>query len=464
MSSSRKEPLRILNNRTRITNIESAWHGISHTKSKKKKKSNQSSHDLSILDYYFENNKYPPEGHCIINSIIDRSANKLNNGIVVQDWKDYTRRKEAALPFKYKIINARLYRNAQNEDEFLPAEVAFPMITPEIRPHIHIWKRKAKVAIQIGNLNHNLMDLIESILPKKSRGVLGEIKNVDILLSTVCRVIEDMYPRNDKVAPYQGDFLYIRDYYNAVRWRIIRQRPYPISDREIKQWIYKDFIDGLCYETHSRYSNIVYEKSTSAYLCALECRENMIIQEMNDYYQNPLTHPTAQEALDIYDTVDIPDDPDCYNEDEGIIYEEILNEKEGGSKSMSSSNKKKEKVSQDTPINIYCPNCRPPMVIHRIYMILGGEDVRFELCPISDINTVPIELVKSLELPVYEEKKSEYNDNEVGDSDTPLLVVKAKVWVFELQQTHKLKFYVKPGDPTLGALWMEENKVKFPRF
>ncbi|EIJ92873.1 hypothetical protein NEPAR06_0823 [Nematocida parisii] len=463
MSSSTKEPLRILNNRTRITNTEDVVKGIPHKKSKKNKNSNQSSHDLSILDYYFKNNKYPPEGHCIINSIVDKSANKLNNGIVIQDWKEYTRRKEAALPFKYKIINARLYRNAQNEDEFLPAEVAFPMITPEIRPHIHIWKRKAWVAIQIGNLNHNLMDLIESILPKRSKGVLGEIKNVDTLLGAVCRMIEDMYPHNDEVAPYQGDFLYIRDYYNAVRWRIVRQRPYRISDREIKKWIYRDFIDGLCHETHLRYSDIVHEKSTSAYVCALECRENVIIQEMNDYYQNPLTHPDAQVILDIYDTIDISNSPDYYNERRGTLYSEMMqNEKKRGSKSMDSLDKKKEKVPQDTPINRNCPNCRPPTVVHKIYMILGGEDVRFELSPISDFNTLPIELVKYLELPVYEEKKSKYNDNEESDSDTPLLIVKAKVWVFELQQMQKIKFYVKPGDPMLGGLWMEENNVKLP--
>ncbi|KAI5151588.1 hypothetical protein NEAUS04_2518, partial [Nematocida ausubeli] len=149
---------------------------------------------------------------------------------------------------------------------------------------IRVWREEVKSIINMAGLDKDLTQLIIFLVPAEVESSLHGHEALDALLDAVCKFYEKKHRDTTHAVPKQENFLFIRDYYEAVQKRISGVQGGTIPDEKFQELVYTAFKDGLTLDTVKCNTYTPYKKAEE-YVKILEDFETRLLEELKHKYE-----------------------------------------------------------------------------------------------------------------------------------------------------------------------------------
>ncbi|KAI5162275.1 hypothetical protein NEAUS03_1969 [Nematocida ausubeli] len=238
---------------------------------------------LSLLGYYFQAMALPPLGHVIMNSLIKQKSQGKKE-VVIQDRAAIKHEENYSIEYKYQDVLSSRFLNGTDPTSNHGVLLQIPQVTPDVERKIRVWRKEVQSIINMTGLDKDLNQLIMHLVPSEVESILQGHVTLDALLDAVCNFYEKKHHTPTYTLPKQEDFLFIRDYYEAVQKMILGLQGAPIPEEKFQELVKPVFRDGLTIKTFIYYTSISY-KTLEESVKDLEKVETGLLEELRDKYQ-----------------------------------------------------------------------------------------------------------------------------------------------------------------------------------
>ncbi|KAI5149784.1 hypothetical protein NEAUS05_1902 [Nematocida ausubeli] len=254
--------------------------------SEKSNKNSSLSKMESLLGYYFQTKELPPIQHITVASLVKKKS-QGGNQIIIQDRAAIKYEEIAQIKYQYREVVVGSFIKTERLCARYSTTIKLPRVTPEVETKIRVWRQDVQEGIQMANLNNSPNDsavgLISYLLPTEAKEVVQGHTNINSLLEAVCCFYERKQCSAALAAPFQENFLFIRDYYEAVQRRVLKNQDASFSDEKTEELVYAAFLDGLTPETVQN-SLYVSCRTCKEYVNLLEDIEKRLIEDLQKKY------------------------------------------------------------------------------------------------------------------------------------------------------------------------------------
>ncbi|KAI5164433.1 hypothetical protein NEAUS04_2201 [Nematocida ausubeli] len=257
---------------------------------------------LSILDYYLRTSSSPPFGHVIMNSLMRKSSRENSitkkEEIRILDRAEYVSERQQEAIFGDQAINASYFMKSESEKTPKHQMIQLPVMTPKMQPFVRLWRKRIQKAVIMSGMNTNFQTLVSYLVPEELEPLLQGHTSLDTLLDIICHHYEKKGQSPLGTNLKQENFLFIRDFYEAVKKRAIHCQVLPVPEEQLQGLIMQTLVNGLTAKTLLSYP---VDPSTTVddYIARLERTEQHMVTKLQAEYagkeyreRTPISTPT----------------------------------------------------------------------------------------------------------------------------------------------------------------------------
>ncbi|KAI5136358.1 hypothetical protein NEAUS04_0090 [Nematocida ausubeli] len=243
---------------------------------------------LSILDYYLQTSSSPPFGHVIMNSLMRKSSRENSitkkEEIRILDRAEYVSEKQQKAIFGEQAINASYFMKSESEKTPRHLMIQLPVMTPEMQPFVRLWRKRIQRAVTMFGMNTNFQILVSYLVPKELEPLLQGHTSLEALLDIICHHYEKEGQSPLGANLRQENFLFIRDFYEAVKQTAIHCQILPVPEEQLQGLIMQTIVNGLTAKTLLSFP---VDPSTSVhdYIDRLERTEQQMVAKLQAEYE-----------------------------------------------------------------------------------------------------------------------------------------------------------------------------------
>lgn len=242
-------------------------------------KTDVSNNSRSLLEHSLTYRRCPSSGRIIVSLLL--SKNEIDGERRILNRESYLHQRKQSITFQETPVMLVNFTNNQ-----ITTVVNFPQLDAPDLSYIREWRSKMADIMRLFPITKNVKQLLSHLIPESAHESLRNHTATDALLDAVCEHVARPLRRRIPVQPFQREYIFIRDYAEAVDTYIKRLGMEYEKDPEA----FRDlFNQGLMLET-ARLHPFLPLKDREEYLLGLEYVEGRALAELQS--KQKLNYPS----------------------------------------------------------------------------------------------------------------------------------------------------------------------------
>lgn len=173
-------------------------------------RSNAGFQSRSLIEYYLTFRTTPPRGSVIVSLLLTKEKDSKTEKLILSRG-ELKNKLNPRKKFETYEIWLGPYTSGQCK-----IMVNFPLLRMEEGDHVREWRKEVRKKIFAMSVNHNVKQLLTFLIPDEIHEKLEQHTQLDALLDEICLFFERLQCVPMPIQPLQEDFVFIRDYIEAV--------------------------------------------------------------------------------------------------------------------------------------------------------------------------------------------------------------------------------------------------------
>lgn len=164
----------------------------------------------SLIEYYLTTGMIPSQGSVIVSLLLKKKDDNTKENVLMSRVEK-NRKENPQIKFESLTVVITEYT-----EKSLSLALPFPQLKLDEKKHVRQWRKEMMKSIIASGINKNIRSLIQLLVPDEIHSALENYIGTDSCLDAVCKYFEKDQYYEVPVQPKQADYVFIRDYIEAV--------------------------------------------------------------------------------------------------------------------------------------------------------------------------------------------------------------------------------------------------------